>query len=201
MNRSINQVEWLNAVTAVVNFHPMRCRLCYEYWRTLNTGVRVLDQSYLGDISPKFLSSWIHTRTQAFFFFYRFVACAFPFFEVKSVLPIDRYQNATSKAISLHWVEKTSTSRAIHARDTGFYWSSENALHERFIASRGVGVWMKTLQLIAKRLKKKKTKTKTKTLAYEYEFSFRLVEGNRSISIISIIILVLCIILSYFRLQ
>ena len=38
--------------------------------------------------------------------FYRFVACAFPFFEVKSVLPIDRYQNATSKAISLHELKK-----------------------------------------------------------------------------------------------
>ena len=49
------------------------------------------------------------------------------------------------------WVEKSSTSRAIHARDTGFYWSSENALHEHFIASSGVGVWMKMLQLIAKR--------------------------------------------------
>ena len=33
------------------------------------------------------------------------------------------------------WVEKSSTSRAIHTRDTGFYWSSENALHERFITS------------------------------------------------------------------
>ena len=52
------------------------------------------------------------------------------------------------------WVEKSSTSRAIHARDTGFYWSSENALHECFIASSGVGVWTKTLQLIAKWLKK-----------------------------------------------
>ena len=43
-------------------------------------------------------------------FFNRFVACAFPFFffffEVKSVLPIDRYQNATSKAISLHELKK-----------------------------------------------------------------------------------------------
>ena len=48
--------------------------------------------------------SWIHTRTQAFF--YRFVACAFPFFEVKSVVPIDRYQNATSKAISLRELKK-----------------------------------------------------------------------------------------------
>ena len=49
------------------------------------------------------------------------------------------------------WVEKSSTSRAIHALDTGFYWSSENALHERFIASSGDGVWMTTRQLIAKR--------------------------------------------------
>ena len=39
-------------------------------------------------------------------------------------------------------VEKSSTSRAIDALDTGFYWSSENALHERFIASSGDGVWM-----------------------------------------------------------
>ena len=50
------------------------------------------------------------------------------------------------------WVEKKkTTSRAIHARDTGFYWSSENALHERFIASSGIGVWMKMLQLIARK--------------------------------------------------
>ena len=57
--------------------------------------------------------SWIHNRTQAFF--NRFIACAFPlffffffffFFEVKRVLPIDRYQNATSKAISLHELKK-----------------------------------------------------------------------------------------------
>ena len=39
-------------------------------------------------------------------FFYRFVACAFLFFEVKSVLPIDRYQKATSKAISQHQLKK-----------------------------------------------------------------------------------------------
>ena len=28
-------------------------------------------------------------------------------------------------------VEKSSTSRAIHAHDTGYYWLSENVLHER----------------------------------------------------------------------
>ena len=60
------------------------------------------------------------------------------------------------------WIEKSSTSRAIHARDTGFYWSSENALHERFIASSGVGVWMKRYSL---------SQSDEKTLALEYEFS------------------------------
>ena len=98
--------------------------------------------------------------------FYRFVACAFPFFEVKSVLPIDRYQNATSKEISLHiGVEKSSTSRAIHARDTGIYWSSENALHEGFIASSGVGVHLNEnakAQSDKKEKKKKKKKKKKK---------------------------------------
>ena len=29
-------------------------------------------------------------------------------------------------------VEKSSTSRAFYAHDTGFYWASENALHEPF---------------------------------------------------------------------
>ena len=33
---------------------------------------------------------------------------------------------------------KSSTSRAFHARDTWFYWLSENALYERFIASSGL---------------------------------------------------------------
>ena len=49
------------------------------------------------------------------------------------------------------WVERSLTSRAFHARDTWFYWSSENTLHERFIASSDIWVWMKTIQLIAKR--------------------------------------------------
>ena len=48
------------------------------------------------------------------------------------------------------WVEKSSTSRVIHACDTGLCWSSENALHERFIANSGVWVRMKMLQLITK---------------------------------------------------
>ena len=60
---------------------------------------------------------------------------------------------------------KSSTSRVIRARDTGFYWSSENALHECFIASSGVGVWMKTLQLIAKRWKN--------ASVWVYEFSLK----------------------------
>ena len=38
--------------------------------------------------------------------FYHFVACAFPFFEVMSVWPIDRYQNATPRALSLYELKK-----------------------------------------------------------------------------------------------
>ena len=62
------------------------------------------------------------------------------------------------------WVEKSSTSRAIHACDTGFYWSSENALHERFIASNGVWDWMKNATAHRKAIKK--------MLGFEYEFRF-----------------------------
>ena len=39
------------------------------------------------------------------------------------------------RAISLHELEKSSTSKAFHAHDI---LSSENALHERFITSSGV---------------------------------------------------------------
>ena len=41
-----------------------------------------------------------------------------------------------SKSDATQWVEKSSTSGAFHAPDTGFYWSSENALHECFIAKQ-----------------------------------------------------------------
>ena len=37
----------------------------------------------------------------------------------------------------LQELKKSSTSKAFHTRDTQFYWSSENDLHERFIASSG----------------------------------------------------------------
>ena len=83
-------------------------------------------------------------------FFYRFVACAFPFFWGQERFTDRSISKRYLKSDIATWVEKSSTSRAIHARDTGFYWSSENVLHERFIASSGVGVWMKTLQLISK---------------------------------------------------
>ena len=50
--------------------------------------------------------------------FYRFVACAFPFFEVKSVLPIDRYQNATSNAISQHELKKVQERYTLVTQDS-----------------------------------------------------------------------------------
>ena len=41
-----------------------------------------------------------------------------------------------SKSDAPPWVEKSSTSGGFHAYDTWLYWSSENALHEHFIAER-----------------------------------------------------------------
>ena len=82
-------------------------------------------------------------------FFYRFVACAFPFFEVMSIWPIDQYQNATSRVISLHELKKfnfKSDTRSWH-RILLVIWKCSAWL---FIASSGIGVWIKTLQLIAK---------------------------------------------------
>ena len=59
-------------------------------------------------------------------------------------------------------VEKSSTSRALHAHDTWFYWSSENALHERLSLNSGVWVWME---------RNSSPLSVEKMLAFEYEFS------------------------------
>ena len=50
-------------------------------------------------------------------------------------------------------VEENSTSKAFHALDTGFYWSSANALPERYIPEPWHWVLMETLQLTAQHWK------------------------------------------------
>ena len=97
------------------------------------------------------------------FFFYCFVACAFPFFEVKSVLPIDWYQNATSKAISLHKLKKVQ-------------------LQERYtlVTQDSIGhlkmLCMSVLSLVvafeSEWKRYSSSQSDGKTLAFEYEFSF-----------------------------
>ena len=57
-------------------------------------------------------------------------------------------------------VEKSSTSRAFHAHDTGSYWSSENAL----LAEAFEFEWKRYSLLLSVE----------KTLAFEYKFSFML---------------------------
>ena len=47
-----------------------------------------------------------------------------------------------AKSNAAPWVEKSSTSRALHACDTGFYCLFENALHEHIIAEWLRGVWI-----------------------------------------------------------
>ena len=54
-------------------------------------------------------------------------------------------------AMPPHELEKRSTSKTFYALDTGFYWTPENALHERYEAERWCWVWM--LQLTAQRWK------------------------------------------------
>ena len=107
--------------------------------------------------------SWIHTQTQAFF--YRFVACTFPFFEVKSVLPIDRYQNATSKAISLHELKKVQLQKRYTLVTQG------SIGHLKTLC-------MSVLSLVVALESEWKSfsssqSDKKKTLAFDYEFSFR----------------------------
>ena len=59
-----------------------------------------------------------------------------------------------TKSNTSPWVEKSSTSQAFHTHNTWFYWSSENALHERLPLSMGVWVWME--RVIAHHLALKK---------------------------------------------
>ena len=92
------------------------------------------------------------------FFFYHFVACTFPFFEVKKrltdrsiskALPQKRYRSMTE-------LNKVQFQKRFMFVTQDFIGHLKNALHEHFIASSAVWVWMKTLQLIAKDKKKKK---------------------------------------------
>ena len=106
--------------------------------------------------------SWIHTRTQAFFLSH----CRM------RISVFWGQERLTDRSISKRYlksdiatrVEKSSTSRAIHARDTGFYWPSENALHERFIVVALESEWKRYSS----------SQSDKKMLAFEYEFSFTL---------------------------
>ena len=99
-------------------------------------------------------AEFILERKRFFFFFLIALSHAHFRFLRSSVLPIDRYQNATSKAISQHELKTVQLQEryTLVTQDSIGRLKTENAqLHERFIASSGFGVWMKTLQFIAKR--------------------------------------------------
>ena len=110
----------------------------------------------------KHLKSWIHTRTQAFF--YRFVTCAFPFFEVKSVLPIDRYQNATSKAISLHELKK------VKLQEWYTLVTQDSIGHLKMLC---MSVLSLVVALECEWKRYSSSQSDKKTLAFEYEFSLK----------------------------
>ena len=90
------------------------------------------------------MSIWIHTN---------YVSCFLPLsrmctsvFDGMSVFPMIRI-----KTLSLEWhlcaIWKNSNSRALY--DTGFYWSSANALHQGFAAEWQHWVWIEKPQLTA----------------------------------------------------
>ena len=97
-------------------------------------------------------------------FSYRFVACAFPFFEVKSVLPIDRYQNATSKAISLHELIK------VQLQERYTLVTQDTIGHLKTLC---MSVLSLVVALESEWKRYSSSQSIKKTLVFEYEFSFR----------------------------
>ena len=90
----------------------------------------------------------IHTRTQAFFFL-SLCCMRISVFEAMSVLPIDRYQNATPRSISLHELQKVQLQERFTLVTQDSIGHLKTLCMSVFTASSGV--WMQTLQLIAKR--------------------------------------------------
>ena len=100
-------------------------------------------------------------------FFLHSLACTFPFWGLKRLS--DRLiSNAITRAIPLHKLKKSSTSRAFHAHDTWFYRSSENALH-----CMSVYRWAVALSLNGDAAAHRSALKKC--LAFEYEFSLTVI--------------------------
>ena len=89
--------------------------------------------------------SWIHTRTLSVFIA---LTCTYLFLRSRSIYPIDRYQKTTPRVMPLHELKMFNFKSISHSwHDTGFYWTSENTLHERFITEWWCGVWIKKKML------------------------------------------------------
>ena len=96
-------------------------------------------------------------------FFYRFDTCAFPFFEVKSFLPIDWYQNTTPRAILLHELKQ------VQLQECFTLLTHDSIGHLKTLC-------MSTLSLAVAFESEWKcyssSQSNKKTLEFEYEFSF-----------------------------
>ena len=73
-----------------------------------------------------------------------------------SIYRLDAHDLKKRKCACDKAIKKNACVRVWIQLDTGFYWSSENALHERFIASSGVGVWMKSYATVHRKAIKKR---------------------------------------------
>ena len=103
-------------------------------------------------ISSVHVVKLIHTQILSVFFSIVLLHAHFHFLRSQASLRwIDIKTLSQEGFRSTIW--KSLTSRAFHTHDTGFYWSSENALYKCFIAEWERGVWMENLQLTAQQWK------------------------------------------------
>ena len=124
------------------------------------------------DIKPNILKFLLcvlklNSYSNASGFFYRFVACAFLFFEVMSVLLIDRYQNATSKAISQHELKKVQLQERYTLK------TQDSTGHLKTLC---MSVLSLVVALESEWKRYSSSQSDKKTLAFEYEFSLSVKE-------------------------
>ena len=98
-------------------------------------------------------------------------------FEVKSILPIDRYQNATSKAISQHGLKK------VQLQEWYTLMTQDSIGHLKTLC---MSVLSLVVALESEWKRYSSSQSDKKTLAFEYEFSFILRLFNFKLVVVSV---------------
>ena len=111
-----------------------------------------------GAVPPK---AWIHSRTQALFI--ALSHAHFRFLRSRASYPIDRYQNATSRAISLHELKK------VQLQERYTLVTQDSIGHLKTLC---MSVLSLAVAFESKWKRYSSLQSDKKMLAFEYEFSF-----------------------------